>query len=399
MYRIYLDGEVIHAPALGDKTRMVLDPTLKEEIHKAASLTFTLPDVNVGSRSVSLMTSTVSVYDDDDCVFMGRPVSIKRTWYNSRTVTCDGPLGWLRDAYIKPVSKFEMNREEYMSFLLDVYNNQVSANRQIAVGSIYNPTAPGYTNYTEKYGSIWDALQYPFIENPSAGSTHGRWSGQGNGMVYITYQDVDGTMTPCLGASLGDAYPDMGGGGQVIRFASNLLDLEQVLDGSDVYTVAVPVNSNEEGVQAVHGTDQVENAEGIAQFGRITRVVRYSGGEYEDLDLLLRRGEADLNQAVNAALTINLTAVDLHQLGLVSNAIRCGYFYRVVSEPHGLDTYYQCIRREIHLADPSKSKYRLGWAGAATLSSRMVSTTKALAGKQASMGAITNIDINSIVSR
>ena len=231
------------------------------------------------------------------------------------------------------------------------------------MGSVYMGSSTCWSAYTEEYGSIWDAMQYPFIDQPGVWTTGGTWTGEGNGLLYITYQVRDGAMTPCLGCSVGEAYPDMGGGGQVIRFARNLLDLEQVLDGSAVYTVIVPVNGNEEGVQDVHGSDQVENAEGIAMYGRITKVVKYSGSEYEDLDLLLRRGTADLAQAVKAALTINLSAVDLKQLGLAAKGIRCGYFYRVVSEPHGLDTYYQCNRVEIKLADPSKSKYRLGWAG------------------------------------
>ena len=61
-----------------------------------------------------------------------------------------------------------------------------------------------------------------------------------------------------------------------------------------------------------------------------------------------------------------MSAVDLHLLDVNASAIELGEYNRVISLPHGIDAYFQCVRVSIDLEDIEQSQYSFG-ATSATL--------------------------------
>ena len=82
---------------------------------------------------------------------------------------------------------------------------------------------------------------------------------------------------------------------------------------------------------------------------------------------LLAKGQEYLKTCVNLAITIELTAVDLHMIDVDINAIRLGDMVPCVSQQHGLlstmgdvSTYYLVSKYEIDLENPANNKIVLG---------------------------------------
>ena len=107
-----------------------------------------------------------------------------------------------------------------------------------------------------------------------------------------------------------------------------------------------------------NGKDYIENATGISLFGKIWR-----SAYWDDVTVasnLLTKGRAYLENGISMAVTLSIKAVDLHLLDVNTAKIVIGNYYRVVSEPHGLDTLFLCSKAELDLVNPDKTNYTFG---------------------------------------
>ena len=347
MYTIYCDGVPLWAPAARDTRYIVLEPKLRQEINRASVLTFKLPLEHAAYNSISLLTSTVYVYDDGVCIFIGRPLSIKRDFWNNKLVTCEDALAWLGDAVVSPYSI--STKSGYISTLSNAYNSQASANRKItfadtASGS-FSVESDDYTTVLDEYIDVW----LPGIIQPTS------------------QYDADAVLTYAPGASPEVTLKSRTGWpqGQTIQFGKNLLDLEEYLDGADLYTVIVPLGKIDTDtgrpltVASVNsGSIFVESADGISAFGRIVKAVSFP--DIETASELLTAGQKELAKNIDAALSLTLTVLDLRMAGADAAAIRIGELSRIYSPPHGYDSLVQCKKIELDMGNPEKSKYSFG---------------------------------------
>lgn len=104
--------------------------------------------------------------------------------------------------------------------------------------------------------------------------------------------------------------------------------------------------------------DKVYNEEAVSKYGWI-------GCVYKDTDIiersnLVNKAIAYLKTAISPKRTIEIKAVDLHLLNPDIKPIRIGEYIRVVSKPHGLDSYFLCAEIDLNLNNPESSKYTLG---------------------------------------
>ena len=107
----------------------------------------------------------------------------------------------------------------------------------------------------------------------------------------------------------------------MIQFGENLLDMIREVRGEDLCTVVVPLGAKDEETEerltiasVNNGKDYIEDAEAIALYGRIVKVI-----EYDDVTLpenLMRKGQSVLNSQRLLSVCITLTAVDLHLLNV-----------------------------------------------------------------------------------
>ena len=152
---------------------------------------------------------------------------------------------------------------------------------------------------------------------------------------------------------------------QVIQFGENLLDMIREVRGEDLCTVVVPLGAKDEETEerltiasVNDGKDYIEDAEAIALYGRIVKVI-----EYDDVTLpenLMRKGQSVLNSQRLLSVCITLTAVDLHLLNVDIEKIKLGDLIRVISKPHGLDEYLMIQKLELDISHPENSKVTLG---------------------------------------
>lgn len=360
MYVILADGEPLYAPNLVNEGYVVTSAKLTKEINKAGSLEFTIPSVNPMYSELQKLKTIITVEQDGTEIFRGRILNDTKDFYKNKEVFCEGRLAFLNDVVVEPYdySSEGITVDDYLDFLIGIYAEQCSDYRKISPGLTF-----GYT----------DLLIYPKLEDYSDVLT------ELNNVVidplgaYIDIEKPPASVRLDCYETI-DTYSD-----QVIRFGTNLIDLEEYIDATDVYTVIYPLgkeddNGNRVDVSSVHsGSKTINNWTGISLFGRITKVVYFD--DIDDPQELEDAAYDTLNQAIKMAVSINIKAVDLHLLDVDTDRIDVASYVRVVSVPHGIDDYYLCSKVEIDLLHPENSDYTLG-VNYSALTDRQVATMK-----------------------
>ena len=146
-----------------------------------------------------------------------------------------------------------------------------------------------------------------------------------------------------------------------------MLDLKKYTKAENIKTAIIPVGGN--GVTSIAsangGKDYIYNQEAVDLYGWIYEKVDFP--DAVDPKDLLAKAQEYLKTCVNLAITIELTAVDLHMIDVDINAIRLGDLVPCVSQQHGLlstmgdvSTYYLVSKYEIDLENPANNKITLG---------------------------------------
>ena len=113
----------------------------------------------------------------------------------------------------------------------------------------------------------------------------------------------------------------------------------------------------------------------VSKRGLIVKVVNY---DIDNIDELRTAAENTLKQSVSDVQSLDISSVDARALGFNVNKIDIGDMVRVVSDPHGLDAYFQCTKIELQLDSPDKNTYSLGYTDT-TLSNASYFNSKSIA--------------------
>ena len=352
MYTIYVDSDLIYAPALVDDGYYAINPTLDMELNLASTLEFGLSTSAVGYNKIKKLKSIIKVYEDDTRIFRGRCLSDELTIMNQKNIHCEGELGFLQDSIVRSYT-FTGTVSQFFTFLINGHNAQVDADKRFAVGNV---TVGDYheviTRESGSYQSTFDEINNQLLE-------------QLGGYIVPRYEVVNGVEVEYL-----DYLSDSGGqNSQVIEFGNNMIDFSQKLDGQEIFTVLVPLGEivgDDElerrlTIASVNsGKDYLEDAEGILRFGRICKSMIWD--DETDASVLKTRGQSALSSRSNIVPQIELSAIDLHMLDVNISSIRLGQYNRVVSTPHGVDAWFQCARESLDLENPEQSLYSFGVA-------------------------------------
>lgn len=374
MFRIYVDdstsylsnlneqGNILYSPNLQKvKGFDVISPKFTEELNKAGSVEFTLPKGHVLYNKLSKLKTTVYVTENDRTpIWIGRILHDEKDFYNRKSVYCEGYISFLNDSVIRPYS-YSGGVQKYLSFLLGKHNEQVNDNRKLWFSGITenNGAKPDGFNYVEDsnmyivrsnsdYTSTLDEMTNKLI-NHFNGMLLFRWA---NNRIYFSYVNT--------GTVISD---------QVIHFGENLLDITEYITAENVFTVLIPLGKQEESedrsegkrltIESVNnGKDYIENQTAINLFGRIWKTQKWD--DVTVASNLLSKGREFLNGNISMSVTLTIKAVDLHYINVDVNRIKLGDMVRVVSEPHGLDTYFLCSKIVHDLEDPSKDEFTFG---------------------------------------
>lgn len=350
MYTIYADDALLYSP--GDEELSVLSPVLETQCNAAGTLTFVLLPEHPMYSALHKMRTRIDVRQDDEIIWRGRVLETETDFYRHKTVTCEGELTYLVDSVLHPykLADYDGTAAGLFRLYLTRHNEAVSEAQQFQIGNVDIETLSSVEN--TGYGNTWDEISDNLID------IHG-------GFLRIRHED---------GARYLDWTKESGTScGQVIRFGENLLDLSEYVSASEVVTCLIPCagqSGSQITISSVNGgKDYIEDAAGIALYGRIWGVTEFDA---KDASTLLEMAKENLQKRLKETITITISAVDLHLLDVNAESFRVGDKVRVVSPPHGIDAEYTCTAILLDLVNPDQSEYTFG-----TPETGMASTTAA----------------------
>lgn len=350
MYTIYADDALLYSP--GDEELSVLSPVLETQCNAAGTLTFVLLPEHPMYSALHKMRTRIIVKQDDEIIWRGRVLETETDFYRQKTVTCEGELTYLVDSVLHPykLADYDGTAAGLFRLYLTRHNEAVSEAQQFQIGNVDIETLSSVEN--TGYGNTWDEISGNLIDI-HGGFLRIRYEG---GVRYLDWTKESGTSC-----------------GQVIRFGENLLDLSEYVSASEVVTCLIPYAGQSDSqitISSVNGgKDYIEDAAGIALYGRIWGVTEF---DTKDAAKLLEMAKENLQKRLKETITITISAVDLHLLDVNAESFHVGDKVRVISPPHGIDAEYTCTAISLDLVNPDQSEYTFG-----TPETGMASTTAA----------------------
>ena len=379
MYQLNFNGFQLYDPRLEELT--IRDVSVHLAVDEAGSMSFTIDHDHPFADQLTRMKGRLELLSDGAPIFRGRILSDTQGFDLERTVEAEGQLACLNDSIVPPFDfpgdyDGDQEYEEadnvvafWLGKLLAAHNAQVTEEQQIKLGQVTvsdpnNYIARSSTDYATTWATITDKL---------TGSALG-------GHLLVRYEE-DGTYLDYL-----EDYPLSNV--QRIEFASNLLELTDEIDATDVYTAVLPTGAEGLTIEGLSGGDLTEDLvqdgaviyskAGVARFGRIVSVQTWD--DVTEAANLRTKAMALLAQSgVLPLRTISVTAVDLHCTDEDIAALRVGRYTRVTSAPHGLDVRYVLTELDPDILDPGNTRITLG-ASVQTMTDRTHQSASQLGG-------------------
>ena len=362
MYRIYADNTLIYDSTLEDFK--IGKGQITKEADKSGSFVFSVyPDHPYYGQFVQMKT-VITVYKSGRIVFRGRILDDATDYWNTKTITCEGELGFLQDSVARPFS-FQGDHADLFAHFIAEHNEQVDEWKRFKVGTVTVVDENAYINRSAGgYGAMLDTMHSALTDSALGGH------------FYITHGD-DGT-DPIPTLHYVADYPKTASQG--IEFGVNLKNYTKKVSATDLATCIIPLGTSNGSdgerltIEDVNdGKDYIYDAAAVAMFGWIVKVVTW-----DDVTLanhLLTKGNAWLAAVVNQHATIELNAIDLHLLDRSMESYNVCEYVRATSAPHGLDALMLCSKQTMDLLKPDNDTVTLGY------------TTGTLTGANVQLGA------------
>ena len=314
----------------------VLNPKLTLEVNKAGSLTFDIP---VGSKmysGISKLKTTLEARQGNEILFRGRLLNTKRNTLNTISCYCEGLLSWLIDISFQPYMWTGQARD-LLKRLIERYNSRATENRKVEY--VYSDISAKITLEQKDYSTCWGEIKKVLLSNYG-----------GYIVPYLTPEITGIQWLSTYGATTS----------QAIQFGENLLDFEEYVDASAVFTAVrafgKEVNGSRVGLSGNSGF--VVDSDAEEMYGRIERLVYI---DETTTETALRTAAIEyLRNGVQSAMTLSIKAIDMHLLNLATERIRLGDAVRVVSVPHGVDAYFLCTKIVYDFAHPQNTIFTFG---------------------------------------
>lgn len=340
MFQIMMDGEVFFDPRLD--AYPLKAPKLIREANKIGTLAFTIFPPHPAYDAIKTRKTWFTVQQDGVPIFMGRPLYSKRTFKNGKEYKCEEITGVMNDYMFRPAT-FSGNVGQLFLNIISSFNNR-SKDVQVEPGSIMSP---GTIEWGADRGYIghWDALQE--IVKTYGGYVIPRYK---SGKIYLDWMYED----------------DLPEAQQKIRFGENMKDMFIEIDAIESYSGVIPIGGVPEGgtekitIASVNGgSDVLYNEDALELYG-----VREIAKEWEDITdpsaLKIAGNEWIRGSAVQFRKTVQLKAVDLHNLNMSIEAFPFMSWITSESTKHDLSARYILSREETPLDKPVGLEFTLG---------------------------------------
>lgn len=237
MYLIKSNEFTLYNPNNADMT--LLKPTLNLGVNKVGSLTFSILPTHPYFNNIEKMKSIITVYQDSRVIFKGRVYSDNVGFYKIKKVEVEGVLAYFNDSIIRPYN-FTGGVCEYLEFLIMQHNEQVEEHQRFILGNV-TVTDPNYyiIRANSNYPNTWNEINDKLIKL-LGGYICIRYEEDGNYIDYVA--DYSDTST------------------QEIKFAVNLLDLENEVRGDNLTTCLIPYGMNLSDVTEYQSPEAIQEA-------------------------------------------------------------------------------------------------------------------------------------------
>ena len=365
-YCVKLDDKTLYEPLLQTEGYIIVDPSVTKAKNKAGSFTFKIPPTNPLYSELKKLKSIISVYKDGDIFWRGRVLDERKDFNKIKEVTCEGELAFLNDVIVAPYDYSEkgMTINEFFQYVMELYTKNCSEYRKIQPGYVYNVDSDDRIYPVSKtYENVLSTLSSKLID-VVGGVLVFRYQ---NGVSYLDYY-----------GHISDVIR------QKIEFGKNLINLEEYVDATDVYTYLIPLGKQDDDgnyldITSVNsGMKYIYSKTGENLYGKITKSIEYS--DIEDATLLKQKAEAVLADAIKEATTITIKAVDLRVLDVDTDAIDVNCLVNVVSPPHEINSNFECTEITFDLSNVANNEYTFG------------SDTKTLTEMEVESSAVTRLD-------
>lgn len=345
MYKVKLNDKYIYHP--WDKDLQISDPMLDTELNKNGSFSFVIyPDNTMYYNLEKLKSKLHIIWFDDNGnekeIFRCRILNEETDFDGEKTVTCEGDLAFLLDTIQRPYSSTVSPADRFKQ-LINAHNSQVEPDKQFQIGNI-TMTGDSVKVTENSYPDTRADIENKLL-NVYGGYIRTR---EQNGKYYIDY--------------LKD-YEDREG--QSVRYGENILDITKYIKAEDIKTCIIPLGATKSATGKVitiasvnNGVDYLYDQSAVDTFGKIYGTVSFS--DVESPNTLKQKGQEQVEALKNLIVSIELTAVDLKDLGYDVKEISVGDFIPVVSMPHGINSYMQVSKKSQNLKKPEDSSIVLG---------------------------------------
>ncbi len=352
MYRVVVVTDGKEYPLL-NKALKLEAPVLNEVVGNTPNyLKFSiLPDHPHYDR-IDTLRSELFVYEDGAELFRGRCVTGREDFNRTHKLSCESDLAYLCDSVMRPF-EFKGNIPDFLRMVLDNHNVQVEERKRFRMGNVTVMDSNNYINRSDSHHShSLDCLRNKLVQ------THGGYLRTRLGKDGVRYLDY---------------VTDAGGiNSQVIRYGVNLASYEKNRDATSLFTALIPTGAEIEvtgengsrqtetvNITSVNnGVDYIYDADAVARYGWIFRQA-----QWEDVTIpenLLSKARAYLEKSIYLSDVLQLTAIDLADMGVDIERLKTGYWTTVKSRPHGVDVTYLLEERIRYLQEPGKGSISLG---------------------------------------
>lgn len=352
MYQIFADDTLIYDSTLEDFK--IGKGTVTLEVDKSGSFVFSIyPDHFYYDKFVRLKT-VITVYRFGRILFRGRILNDETDYWNIKTITCEGELGFLQDSVIRPYT-FSGTPEELFEMFIVEHNAQVDEFKKFKIGKATVQDGNDYiARGNSGYDTTYSNLSSRLIEDSLGGH------------FVITHGDDGTDPVPTLNYLADFAHT----ASQLIEFGVNLKDYARTVSAEEVATAIIPLghevdDGNEDTenpkltIASVNGgKDYVYSPEAVAERGWIFAVVEWD--DVTEPENLKKKAEAYLEELTQQSITIELNAIDLRLLDKSIESINLGDYVRAVSPPHNLDMTLLCSKQTFELLRPDGDTLVLG---------------------------------------
>ena len=366
-YKAYLNNtELFFDSSAQDESFFLSYAMLDLEAGSAGDFTFRIPPDHPFYDSFHQLVDFVDVFRDDERSFTGRVYSITEETDTQRLISCEGLLALLADSVFRPIT-FDGTLHDLVDDILNSHNSQVNFEKILAPGNLTITDSAVYRKYLNYETSA--SRMRDLVSSFGGYLSVSKEFGIPNSIVDVDIVDV-GVVDVGTGIRLSlnwvDDFTD--GCQQVIELNSNLIKIEKTEESSDIITALIPVGATLDDGSVVtiksvnNGLDYiVADAAYVNKYGLVFGTERWS--DVNVPSILKTKAQNRLNAILAPRLNIELTAADLADAGLESDAFRIGQKITVKSDPHNIDyVQFNCQKQELNLLHPEQNQLTLGEA-------------------------------------